>query len=475
MARSALAPDWLAEPDDADALPPGVFPASAHRGADGELVLGGVRASELVARHGSPLYVVDEEEFRGRAAHVRHALSTAFEHVGAGVRVYYGGKAFLSASSAAWVAEAGLGVDVCTGGELAVALAAGVDPALIGVHGNNKSDEEIAAAVQAGAGSIVIDNVPEIARIAAAAERAGKVQPVRLRVSNGVHASTHDFLATAHEDQKFGVPLSGAAEVVARIRSQPWLRFLGLHCHIGSQIFGPAGFQESALRLLEVHARLLADGPVPELNLGGGIGIAYTAADRPEPVDELARALASTVGTECARLGIPVPLLCFEPGRYIAGPSGVTLYTVGAVKPVEVAEGVERWYVAVDGGMSDNPRPALYEADYTVRIAGRASRRPPVLVRVVGKHCESGDIVVPADYLPADVQPGDVLAVGATGAYCWSLASNYNHIGRPPVVAVRDGASRVIVRGETLADVLARDCGIEDPEAAAAATGWEKR
>jgi diaminopimelate decarboxylase len=297
------------------------------------------------------------------------------------------------------------------------------------------------------------------------------VQRVRLRVNSGVHASTHEFLATAHEDQKFGVSLERAVELGMRIRSRDSLDFLGLHCHIGSQIFDSAGFAESAERLLAAHAELARIAPVPELNLGGGFGIAYTSADEPTPIEEIALGIVTAVADGCRLHDVPVPKLAFEPGRAVIGPAGVTLYTVGTVKPVPI-DGGWRHYVSVDGGMSDNARTALYGADYTARIASRSSDAPPALVRVAGKHCESGDIVVDAEYLPHDVAPGDLLAVAATGAYCWSLANNYNHVPRPPVVAVRDGVARVIVRGETEADLLARDAGLdlEDPAGASGAS-----
>ncbi|KQX06487.1 MULTISPECIES: diaminopimelate decarboxylase [unclassified Leifsonia] len=462
MTTRPSAPAWLDVPADANALAAGVWPDSATRDGAGRLVIAGVDAAELAARYGTPLYVTDEAQVRARAARVVEAFDSAFAGVGASVAVYYAGKAFLSTEVARWVAEAGLNIDVCTGGELAVALAAGIDPARLGFHGNNKSLAEIERAVAVGVGTIVIDSSIEIDRVADAAARAGRVQSVRLRVNSGVHAHTHEFLATAHEDQKFGVPLSDAARFVADIRSHDSLRFLGMHCHIGSQIFDAGGFAESASRLISVHAELLEGGDVPELNLGGGFGIAYTAADEPTPIEQIAAGMADAVGAACASHGIPVPRIAIEPGRYIVGPAGITLYEVGTVKPVQVDGGV-RTYVSVDGGMSDNARPALYGADYTARIASRVTDAAPALVRVAGKHCESGDIVVDADYLPGDVRPGDLLAVAATGAYCWSLASNYNHLGRPPVVAVRDGAARIIVRGETEADLLSRDAGITVP------------
>lgn len=457
MSANPLAPGWLGHPDDANALDPRVWSHGVTRDAAGELTVAGVPATALAEEFGTPLYVLDQRDALDRAAEIRDAFVAAFP---AGASVYYAGKAFLSIEIARWMTGAGLGIDVASGGELAVALAAGVDPARLGLHGNNKSLPEIDRAVGAGVGAIVLDSVVEVERVAEAARRHGVVQNVRLRINSGVHASTHEYLATAREDQKFGIPVADAVEVVAGIRERPELRFLGLHSHIGSQIFESAGFAEAARRLLELHAALRAAGDVPELNLGGGFGIAYTSADEVVPIATIAAELARVVTGECERLGIPVPRIGIEPGRVIIGPAGFTLYEVGTIKDVQVAAetGVAvRRYVSVDGGMSDNVRPALYAADYTVRIANRASDADPALVRVAGKHCESGDIVVRADYLPGDVRPGDLLAVPATGAYCWSLASNYNYLGRPAVVAVDDGAARAIVRRETEDDLLSRD------------------
>ena len=484
MTANPLAPDWLRQPGDsgepdANALAATVWPRNAVRAASGVIGLAGADATALAAEFGTPLYVVDEQDARDRAAELKTAFDEAFEGVGSRATVYYAGKAFLSTEIARWMTAAGLNIDVCSGGELAVALAAGVDPARLGFHGNNKSLAEIDRGVDVGVGAIVLDSVAEVERVAAAAEKHGRVQAVRLRINSGVHASTHEFLATAHEDQKFGVPLADAPAVVAQIRSHPSLRFLGLHSHIGSQIFESDGFAEAARRLLIVHAGLLAGGEVPELNLGGGFGIAYTSADEVTPIATIAQELARVVAAECAALGIPVPAIAVEPGRAIIGPSTVTLYEIGTVKDVvvpvvepgetTVAQVVStgsagktavRKYVSVDGGMSDNIRAALYQADYSVRLANRSSDASPALIRLAGKHCESGDIVVRADYLPSDVEPGDLAAVPATGAYCWSLASNYNYLGRPAVVAVRDGAARVIVRRETEADLLSRDMGV---------------
>jgi len=454
-----FAPTWLAVPEDADALAPAVWPASAHR-TDGVVVLGGVPATELAATYGTPLYVLDEGEVRTRARRTRAAFERAAAAHGTTARVYYAGKAFLSTDMVRWVREEGLCIDVCSAGEFAVALAGGAEPARIGYHGNNKRIAELTRAVREGVGTIVVDSRVEIERLAEITAALGVVQSVLLRVNSGVHAETHAFLATAHEDQKFGFAMEDAPAAVARIREIPGLRFLGLHCHIGSQIFGISGFEESAARIMALHAQLAADCEVPMLNLGGGFGIAYTSVDDPSPIEDLADGIVTAVARESAARGVPVPALAFEPGRSIVGTAGVTLYEVGTTKPVRVDETHTRLYVSVDGGMSDNARPALYGAAYSARIASRTSDADPVLTRVVGMHCESGDIVVEDEYLPGDIAPGDLLAVPATGAYCFSLSSNYNHVPRPPVVAVHEGTSRVIVRGETVEDLLARDAGV---------------
>ncbi|MEP6478975.1 MAG: diaminopimelate decarboxylase [Rhodoglobus sp.] len=460
MFANPLAPSWLSVPDDANALPAAVWSQNSVRSPEGELVIAGVTASALAAEFGTPVYVVDEADVKSRASGIRESFDREFARVGSSARVYYAGKAFLSTEIARWVTEAGLNIDVASGGELAVALAAGVDPGRLGLHGNNKSLAEIDRAVSLGVGAIVIDSEIEIERVAEAATRHGRTQPVRLRINSGVHASTHEYLATAREDQKFGIPLADAAALVAQIRSHDALEFLGLHSHIGSQIFESDGFAEAARRLFALHAELLQGGPVPELNFGGGFGIAYTSVDEPLSIDDIARRFADIVSCGAAELGIPVPVVAIEPGRAIVGPSTTTLYTVGTTKDVLVDGTATRKYVSVDGGMSDNIRPSLYRADYSARIANRASNAEPVLVRVAGKHCESGDILVHAEYLPGDVRPGDLLGIPATGAYGWAMASNYNYLGRPPVVAVKDGAARVIVRGETEADLLSRDAGV---------------
>lgn len=447
-----------------------VFPSTARRGRScGQLKIGGIRATELIQQFGSPLYIIDEDEARARAVAAREAFERAAAKIGTEVSVYYAGKAFLCVEVAKWMNDEGLNIDVASGGELAVALAAQVDPARIGFHGNNKSVAEIERAVAAGVGTIIVDSEIEIERVASAAATAGAQQKVRLRVNSGVHASTHDYLATAHEDQKFGMPLADAPRLVRQITEESSLDFRGLHCHIGSQIFATDGFRESARRLLSVYKELagITGSAIPELNLGGGFGIAYlpSEADDVPTFTQIAEEITTIVAEVSAEFGLQVPRLAFEPGRSIIGPAGVTLYSVGTVKPVSLTgsdqadtgdSAHERLYVSVDGGMSDNSRPALYHAAYHARIANRRSDAEAALARVVGKHCESGDIVVYEEYLPADVEPGDVIAVASTGAYCWSLSSNYNYVPRPPVVAVRAGSARMIVRGETEEELLAK-------------------
>lgn len=458
--RNPLAPAWLEVPADVNALDSRVWPSNTIRRDSGELEFAGVPASELAGQFGTPLYVIDEETFRSRAKHAKSVAERVAAEVGTTAKVYYASKAFLSTEIADWIREDGLNIDVASGGEFAAALAGGMPAERIGLHGNNKSLREIGRAVTAGVGAIVVDSEIEIERIASAAGAQDKVQPVRLRINTGVHANTHDFLATAREDQKFGIPIKDAPALVEKIRAERHLKFIGLHQHVGSQIFAPEGFVESAKRLVRLHSELLAGGAIPEINLGGGFGINYKPADQAPELEDFIEAIIRAVAEECRALEIPIPVIAFEPGRYIAGNAGITLYNVGTIKDVAVTDAAEpavRKYVSVDGGMSDNARPALYEAEYHAVLAGRSSDAPAALARVVGKHCESGDIVVRHDYLPADVAPNDLLAVAATGAYCYSLSSNYNFLTRPPVVAVLKGTPRLIIRGETEADLFTRD------------------
>jgi len=420
--------------------------------------LGDVDVRDLAAEFGTPLYVIDEDDLRARA----RAYASAYQKAGAGI-VYYAAKAFLCTAVARWVTEEGLGIDVATGGELAVALRAGVPGERLLLHGNNKSMTEIEQAVGAGVGRIVIDSFEDIVRVADAAARAGVVQSVLVRVTVGVEAHTHEFIATAHEDQKFGLSVSSGAaeEAVRRIAKLPSLDLRGLHSHIGSQIFDASGFEVAAARVVSVAQRIWDQQgiEIEELNLGGGMGIAYIDSDDPLDVPDMALQIGDVVAKQCAQEGIPMPVLAFEPGRAIVGPAGITLYEVGTVKPVELDGGEVRTYVSVDGGMSDNIRTALYDADYTVVLASRESTAKPMLCRVVGKHCESGDIVVRDAWLPGDLAPGDLLAVAATGAYCRSMASNYNYLPRPAVIGVRDGAATTLLRRETMDDLLGLDPG----------------
>jgi diaminopimelate decarboxylase len=438
-------------PADLNALHAAVWPRGAAR-RDGVLTLGGADVRDLAARFGTPVLVVDEEDVRGRAREYLEAF-------GPDGGVFYAAKAFCSRAVLRWVHSEGLGVDVCSGGELEVALSAGVDPAMITLHGNNKLPSEIERAVAAGVGHVVVDSQEEIARLAFYAAQAGVQARVLVRVTTGVEAHTHEFMATAHDDQKFGFSLaSGAAdEAVRRVLSLPSLQLGGLHSHIGSQIFDTAGFEVAARRVIELAARIHGEHGVhvEELDLGGGFGIAYTPDDDPPDVKSLTSSLRAIVAFQCSAAGLPIPRLTIEPGRAIVGPSTVTLYEVGTIKDVDGL----RTYVSVDGGMSDNIRTALYDAAYTVALASRSSDAAPMLSRVVGRHCESGDIVVRDCHLPADLAPGDLIAVAATGAYCRSMASNYNHLTKPGVVAVRDGVAREIVRRETLDDLLRLDVG----------------
>ncbi|MDF2094096.1 diaminopimelate decarboxylase [Knoellia sp. 3-2P3] len=457
-------PHWLPWPTDVMELLPQLWPQTVRRDGTGRLEVGGVDVVTLAQQYGTAAYVVDEEDFRARARAFRDGFAGPFEPLCGGVDVYYAGKAFLCTAVARWVAEEGLCLDVASGGELAVAQRAGFPAERIGMHGNNKSLAEIQQALEYGVGRIIVDSFEEIDRIAAVATELGVRAPVMIRVTVGVEAHTHEFIATAHEDQKFGFSLAGgrAAEAIERIIERAdVLDLLGLHSHIGSQIFDTSGFEVSARRLIALHAQVAREHGLhmPEMDLGGGYGIAYTSEHTPLTAQELGEQMADLVGREFKALGeeVSVPRISIEPGRAIVGPSTFTLYEVGTVKDVDLGHGAKRTYVSVDGGMSDNIRTALYDADYSCTLASRRSEAGPRLSRVVGKHCESGDIVVMDEYLPDDITSGDLIAVPGTGAYCRSLSSQYNHVPRPPVIAVRGGEARVIVRRETVDDLLALD------------------
>ena len=424
-----------------------------------ELSIAGISANTLAQEFGTPTFFLDEADFRERARAWDKALNDAFgPHAGT---VYYASKAFICTEVARWIKEIGIGIDVSTGGEMAVALAGGIDPSKIEVHGNNKSLGEIEKAISVGVESIVIDSLYEIDRVAEAAKKAGKVQRVLLRITPGIQAHTHESIATAHEDVKFGFSIaSGAAwAAITAVRTHPSLELRGVHAHIGSQIFGYKSFEILSERLIALLAQYRDEfkSELPELDLGGGYGIAYLPGDETVNPVEAMNALAAAVTKNCAAYNLQIPRVSIEPGRAIVGPTMFTLYEVGTVKDVTLENGTHRRYISVDGGMSDNIRPSLYGAEYTTILANRTSSAPHVSSRLVGKHCETGDIVIREIDLPDDIVPGDLLAVPATGAYGRSMASNYNHVPRPPVVAVKDGKARVIVRRETEADLLRLD------------------
>ena len=438
------------------AFDPAVFSSTSRFELD-HLTIGGASASDLALQFGTPLFVVDEEDFKSRALSWKSALEESFgEKSGS---VYYAAKSFLAKEIARWVDGVGIGIDVCTGGELAVAIAVNFPASRIEMHGNNKSEAEIRSAIEYGVRTIVVDSFFEIERVARIARELGKVQKVLIRVTPGVEAHTHEFISTAHEDVKFGFSLaSGAAwDAISAIHGESSLELIGLHSHIGSQIFKSEGFAAAAQKLITLLARYrdTYGKELPELDLGGGYGIAYLPGEATLNPLMIMNELAQIVKDECAQSGLSLPTISIEPGRAIVGPSTTTLYTVGTTKDVELDDGTSRKYVSVDGGMSDNIRPALYGAEYLAIVANRLPLGPTANSRVVGKHCESGDIIIREIALSADVQPGDLLAVPATGAYGYSMASNYNHLPRPAVIAVIDGSARLIVRREQIADLLA--------------------
>ncbi|KRE35572.1 diaminopimelate decarboxylase [Janibacter sp. Soil728] len=463
------APQWLPFPTDVMELLPQLWPSNVARDASGVLSIAGIPVTDIARDFGTAAYVVDEDDFRSRARAFRDDFTAPFAAV-AGADVYYAGKAFLCTAVARWIMEEGLNLDTCSGGELAVAQRVGFPAERVALHGNNKSVPELRQALEYGIGRIVVDSFDEIDRVARLASELGVTAPVMVRVTVGVEAHTHEFIATAHEDQKFGFSLAGGqarAAIDAIVAKGESLRLLGLHSHIGSQIFDTSGFEIAARRLVALHTEVADEHGIamPEMDLGGGYGIAYTSEHEPLTPGQLGTQMAELVDRELKefRDGHPqatLPRISIEPGRAIAGPSAFTLYEIGTVKDVEVSSGV-RSYVSVDGGMSDNVRTALYGADYSCTLAGRRSDAEPRLVRVVGRHCESGDIVVMDEYLPGDIVPGDLIAVPGTGAYCRSLSNQYNHTPRPPVLAVRDGVARVIVRRETIEDLLALD--VDEP------------
>lgn len=464
------------EPEDR----PDLWPTTARRTTDGELALGGLTVSEILADAPSPVFVLDEADLRGRAASWSAAMAEEFwpNYGMAGGEAFYAGKAFLTTKVAQWVLEEGMGIDTASRVELAVGLAglekvdgyeATTRARRLGLHGNGKTPAEVTTAVRHRVGHLVIDSPEEVDYAVAAVHelrRSGDFGPgerarVMVRLTTGIHAGGHEYISTAHEDQKFGLSVStGAARrTIDAIMAAEELELAGLHSHIGSQILDLAGFREAVGVVLGLRHEIAVDTGhlCPEIDLGGGYGIAYTGADpvAPSPA-QVARALAEAVRETCERLGDEVPTVSLEPGRAIAGPTTVTLYTVTGLKRVELGAGASRLYVSIDGGMSDNIRPALYEAAYTALVANRRPDPQAGLVRsrVVGKHCESGDVVVRDVDLPTDLAVGDVLAVPATGAYGRSMASSYNLFTRPGVRWVREGESGWVLRPETIEDLL---------------------
>lgn len=425
----------------------------------GVLHLAGISAADLAREFGTPAFFMDEDSFRSRAQSWNDELRAEFgENAGT---IFYAAKSFICTAVAQWIEDIGIGIDVCTGGELAVALAGGIDPARIEMHGNNKSVAEIERAVSVGVKTIVMDSLFEIERVAAAAKKYGKRQAVMLRLTPGIEAHTHEKISTAHEDVKFGFSISSGAawSALQKTLAHPELELRGVHCHIGSQIFGSEAHEIATDRLLGFLARYRDEFKVqlPELDLGGGFGIAYVKGEVTVEPHDVLPAIRKAVEKACQKYSLDIPKISLEPGRNIVGPTMFTLYEVGTVKDVVVNPDVIRKYVSVDGGMSDNARTALYDAQYSAVIAQRQSTAPLALSRLVGKHCETGDIIINEIELPADIAPGDLIATPATGAYGRSMASNYNHVPRPPVIAVKNGDARVIVRRENEEDLLALD------------------
>ncbi|MDT0468413.1 diaminopimelate decarboxylase [Streptomyces gibsoniae] len=427
-----------------------VWPASTTEPHPGELAVGGVPLAEIAERFGTPVYVLDEAEVRDRCRTYRDAFPEA--------EVLYAAKAFLCRAMVHWMEEEGLGLDVCSAGELELAVTTGFPAEKIVLHGNAKSPRDLETALRLGVGRIVIDSPSEIARLAAAVGPEGH-QKVMVRVVPGIHAGGHEKIRTGTEDQKFGLSISDgyAQHAIARILDQPQLELTGLHCHLGSQITSVKPYLQAIRRLVGLMARLHEQHGLvlPELDLGGGHGIAYRPGEQAMDLTTLARKVRAELAEACASAGIAVPRLIIEPGRAIAGPAGVALYHVLAVKRTG-----SHTFVAVDGGMSDNPRPALYGVRYEPRLVGRHGSSTLHPVTVVGRHCEAGDVLATDVDLPDDVRPGDLLAVPVAGAYHLSMASGYNMVGRPPVTAVKQGHARLLVRRESLDDIRRRDVGL---------------
>ena len=443
-----------------------IWPKSANRNNDGALVISGLDVRDISQKYPTPLFVLDETDLINRVQKYMKSFSKASHgsKLTKETKIFYASKAFTSSLFIKLIVNEGMGVDVATEGELRVALAGGCKPENIIFHGNNKSVDELAFAIDKKVGLFAVDSFFEIARLAQLAIDKNVKPNVLVRVTAGIEAHTHEFVATAHEDQKFGFSLAAgdADEAVRRIVKDENLHLVGLHSHIGSQIFDNKGFEIAATRLAELALRIAKEHNVQieMLNLGGGMGIAYTDSDAPLAIEQMSSELVDIVYKLFTTNGLAMPQLAFEPGRAIVGPSMITLYTVGTTKKIELENGEKRTYVAVDGGMSDNIRTALYGAQYSVTLASRLSKAEPMLSRIVGKHCESGDIIVRDCYLPKDLVPGDLVAVAATGAYNRSLSSQYNLVTRPGVISVNNKNITELLRKETYEDVFITDPGL---------------
>jgi diaminopimelate decarboxylase len=439
-------------------IDPRLLPRSATVDAAGRLVVGGCDLEQLAQVFGTPLYVYDEGELRARCR--EYAAGFGAESVA------YAGKAFLCTAMARLVAEEGLALDVATGGERYVAERAGFPAARTVFHGNDKSDAELRDALDAGVGRIVVDSSDELDRIERMVADGHPVPKVLVRVTPGVEAHTHEYIATGADDSKFGftVATGAARDAAVRVAKSEAMELAGLHCHIGSQILLLEPFGRAAVVVAELAAEVqrVTGQLIDEIDLGGGLGVAYTAADDDAPsIAQFAASVRASYEDACAAAGLdPVPRLTVEAGRSIAAPAGITLYTVGTIKDIP---GVHT-YAAVDGGMSDNPRPAMYGARYEAFVPARVEAPRPWTVTVAGKHCEQGDLLVPDAQVPSDLTVGDVLATPVTGAYGHAMASNYNLLPRPAVVFLRDGHARLVVRRESYDDLCARDVIEEDAD-----------
>jgi diaminopimelate decarboxylase len=443
-----------------------IWPKSANRNNDGALVISGLDVRDISQKYPTPLFVLDETDLINRVQKYMKSFSKASHgsKLTKETKIFYASKAFTSSLFIKLIVNEGMGVDVASEGELRVALAGGCKPENIVFHGNNKSVDELAFAIDKKVGLFAVDSFFEIARLAQLAIDKNVKPNVLVRVTAGIEAHTHEFVATAHEDQKFGFSLAAgdADEAVRRIVKDENLHLVGLHSHIGSQIFDNKGFEIAATRLAELALRIAKEHNVQieMLNLGGGMGIAYIDSDAPLAIEQMSSELVDIVYKLFTTNGLAMPQLAFEPGRAIVGPSMITLYTVGTTKKIELENGEKRTYIAVDGGMSDNIRTALYGAQYSVTLASRLSKAEPMLSRIVGKHCESGDIIVRDCYLPEDLVPGDLIAVAATGAYNRSMSSQYNLVTRPGVISVNNNKITELLRKETYEDVFITDPGL---------------